>query len=69
MASDLLTLGKGAGTAAQVQISEAGLRGNIDVGLRYVEAWLRGLGCVPIHGLMEDAATCEIARVQSKRYH
>lgn len=41
-----------------------GLKGNIDVGLEYVESWLRGLGCVPIHGLMEDAATAEIARCQ-----
>ncbi|MDP8980316.1 MAG: malate synthase A [Acidobacteriota bacterium] len=45
-------------------ITEAGLRWNIDVGLRYVEAWLRGLGCVPIYNLMEDAATAEICRSQ-----
>ncbi|MBX3166431.1 MAG: malate synthase A [Candidatus Eremiobacteraeota bacterium] len=44
--------------------SEAGLRLNIDVGLQYVEAWLRGNGCVPIHNLMEDAATAEISRTQ-----
>ncbi len=44
--------------------SEAGLRVNIDVGLQYVEAWLRGNGCVPIHNLMEDAATAEISRTQ-----
>ena len=44
--------------------TEAGLRVNIDVGLQYVEAWLRGNGCVPIHNLMEDAATAEISRTQ-----
>ncbi len=41
-----------------------GLRVNIDVGLRYLEAWLRGNGCVPIYNLMEDAATAEISRTQ-----
>jgi malate synthase len=40
------------------------LRQNIDVGIGYVEAWLRGLGCVPLHNLMEDAATAEISRAQ-----
>jgi malate synthase len=45
-------------------ISEAGLRQNIEVALRYLAAWLGGRGCVPIHGLMEDAATAEIARSQ-----
>lgn len=45
-------------------ITEAGLRGNINVGLQYVESWLRGVGCVPIHNLMEDAATAEICRSQ-----
>ncbi len=44
--------------------TEAGLRGNIDVGLRYLEAWLRGNGAVGIHNLMEDAATAEISRSQ-----
>ncbi|MBT9585918.1 malate synthase A [bacterium] len=44
--------------------SEAGLRLNIDVGLQYVESWLRGNGCVPIYHLMEDAATAEISRTQ-----
>lgn len=39
-----------------------GLRDNLDVGLQYMEAWLRGVGCVPIHNLMEDAATAEISR-------
>jgi malate synthase len=45
-------------------ITEAGLRWNIDVGLQYLEAWLRGVGCVPIYNLMEDAATAEICRAQ-----
>jgi malate synthase len=42
----------------------AGLRNNVDVGLRYLEAWLRGHGAVGIHNLMEDAATAEISRSQ-----
>jgi malate synthase len=46
------------------EITEKGLRWNIDVGLQYVEAWLRGSGCVPIYNLMEDAATAEICRAQ-----
>jgi len=50
--------------APEGTISEAGLRWNIDVGLQYVEAWLRGVGCVPIYHLMEDAATAEISRSQ-----
>jgi malate synthase len=45
-------------------ITEEGLRHNIDVGLQYLEAWLGGLGCVPIYNLMEDAATAEICRAQ-----
>ncbi len=45
-------------------VTEAGLRWNIDVGLQYLEAWLRGVGCVPIYNLMEDAATAEICRAQ-----
>ena len=45
-------------------ITEEGLRWNIDVGLRYLGAWLQGLGCVPIYNLMEDAATAEICRAQ-----
>jgi malate synthase len=44
--------------------SEAGLRQNIAIGLGYVEAWLRGIGCVPLNHLMEDAATAEISRAQ-----
>ena len=46
------------------QITEAGLRHNIRVGVQYVEAWLRGQGCVPLYNLMEDAATAEISRAQ-----
>jgi malate synthase len=45
-------------------ISEAGVRQNVAVGLGYVEAWLRGIGCVPLFNLMEDAATAEISRAQ-----
>src|SRR5947209_6793864 len=45
-------------------ITEKGLRVNVAVGLRYLESWLRGSGCVPIFNLMEDAATCEISRTQ-----
>ncbi|MDW8311787.1 MAG: malate synthase A, partial [Burkholderiales bacterium] len=45
-------------------ITEAGLRMNINVGIHYLGAWLSGLGCVPIHNLMEDAATAEISRSQ-----
>jgi malate synthase len=44
--------------------TEAGLRLNIRVGIRYLEAWLGGLGAVPIYNLMEDAATAEISRTQ-----
>lgn len=48
----------------QRHITEAGLRINVNVGLLYLEAWLRGSGCVPIYNLMEDAATAEICRTQ-----
>ena len=44
--------------------TEHGLRENIRVGVRYIEAWLRGRGAVPLYDLMEDAATAEIARAQ-----
>jgi malate synthase len=44
--------------------TQAGLRSNVDVALRYLEAWLRGNGAVGIHNLMEDAATAEISRSQ-----
>jgi malate synthase len=56
-AADLLKVPEG-------QITEAGLRMNIDVGIQYLESWLRGSGCVPIYNLMEDAATAEISRTQ-----
>jgi malate synthase len=56
-AADLLKAPEGTRT-------EAGLRNNINVGVQYIEAWLRGMGCVPLHNLMEDAATAEISRTQ-----
>ena len=56
-AEDLLRVPEGA-------VTEAGLRQNVAVGLGYVEAWLRGIGCVPLFHLMEDAATAEISRAQ-----
>jgi malate synthase len=56
-ASDLLQIPPG-------QITDAGLKQNVAVGLGYVEAWLRGIGCVPLFNLMEDAATAEISRAQ-----
>ena len=48
----------------QGAITRQGLRLNIDVGIQYLEAWLRGSGAVPIYNLMEDAATAEICRAQ-----
>src|SRR3989442_979602 len=56
-AADLLAVPDG-------EITEAGLRTNVDVGIQYLESWLRGVGCVPIYNLMEDAATAEISRSQ-----
>ena len=56
-AADLLRVPEG-------QITEEGLRTNIRVGIQYLEAWLRGNGCVPLYNLMEDAATAEISRTQ-----
>jgi malate synthase len=56
-AADLLKIPEG-------QITDAGLKQNVAVGLGYVEAWLRGIGCVPLFNLMEDAATAEISRAQ-----
>ena len=41
-----------------------GFRTNISAALRYIEEWLRGVGCVPLNHLMEDAATAEISRAQ-----
>lgn len=46
------------------QITEDGMRSNINIGIQYLEAWLNGNGCVPIYNLMEDAATAEISRAQ-----
>ncbi|MDI9407760.1 MAG: malate synthase A [Candidatus Pacebacteria bacterium] len=56
-AADLLKIPEG-------EITEAGLKQNLNVGVCYLEAWLRGIGCVPLHHLMEDAATAEISRTQ-----
>lgn len=56
-AADLLAIPQG-------EITRQGLRTNVAVGVRYLEAWLRGNGCVPIFNLMEDAATAEISRAQ-----
>jgi malate synthase len=56
-AEDLLTVPTG-------DITEQGLRWNVDVGLQYIRSWLEGQGCVPIYNLMEDAATAEICRAQ-----
>ena len=57
-AADLLAFGP------EQPITEAGLRNNINVGIHYLGSWLAGNGCVPIHNLMEDAATAEISRSQ-----
>jgi malate synthase len=46
------------------EVTEAGVRNNVSVGLRYLESWLRGVGAVAIYDLMEDAATAEISRSQ-----
>ena len=56
-AKDLLTVPQG-------EITEQGVRSNVSVGLQYLEAWLKGNGCVPLYNLMEDAATAEISRAQ-----
>ena len=48
----------------KAEITEAGVRQNIAVGIGYLESWLRGVGCVPLFNLMEDAATAEISRAQ-----
>ena len=50
--------------APRGSITRAGFDSNVEVCVRYLAAWLDGQGCVPIHGLMEDAATAEIARAQ-----
>src|SRR5690606_13093581 len=56
-AADLLRVPEGTHTLA-------GLRQNVDVGIQYLASWLNGVGCVPLHNLMEDAATAEISRTQ-----
>ncbi len=56
-AADLLGMPEG-------EITERGIRHNLDVGIQYMAAWLGGNGCVPIYNLMEDAATAEISRSQ-----
>jgi len=56
-AKDLLQVPQGS-------ITENGLRQNLSVGMAYLQAWLKGNGCVPLHNLMEDAATAEISRFQ-----
>jgi malate synthase len=56
-AADLLKVPEG-------NITDQGLKMNVDVGIQYLESWLRGSGCVPIYNLMEDAATAEISRTQ-----
>ena len=50
-------------------ITALGLHNNVNVSLQYLAAWLGGLGCVPIHNLMEDAATAEISRAQLWHWH
>ncbi|OBX24297.1 MULTISPECIES: malate synthase A [Bizionia] len=55
--ADLVALPKGT-------VTEAGIRKNINVGILYTEAWLRGHGAVALYNLMEDAATAEISRTQ-----
>jgi malate synthase len=58
-AADILAADKTPGAQ-----TSAGLRTNVDVGIRYIESWLRGVGAAAIHNLMEDAATAEISRSQ-----
>ncbi|MCZ2821786.1 malate synthase A [Modestobacter sp. VKM Ac-2977] len=58
-AADLLNV-----KATPGEVTEAGLRANVSVGIQYVESWLRGSGAAGINGLMEDAATAEISRSQ-----
>ncbi len=58
-AADLLNV-----AASPGEITEAGVRANVSVGLRYIAAWLQGVGAAAIDNLMEDAATAEISRSQ-----
>jgi len=50
--------------ATSGEITEAGVRANVSVGIRYIAAWLQGVGAAAIDNLMEDAATAEISRSQ-----
>jgi malate synthase len=61
---DLHVTAKDLLTAPPGDITEKGLRHNIDVCIQYMAAWISGNGCVPIYNLMEDAATAEISRSQ-----
>ncbi len=45
-------------------VTLAGVRANVDVGIRYLHSWLLGTGAAAIHNLMEDVATAEISRAQ-----
>jgi malate synthase len=58
-AADLLAIDKTPG-----DVTEKGLRSDVNVGIQYISSWLRGNGAAAIYGLMEDAATAEIARAQ-----
>jgi len=58
-ADDLLSVAQTPG-----EITEKGLRSNVNVGIQYISSWLRGNGAAGIYGLMEDAATAEISRAQ-----
>jgi malate synthase len=58
-AEDLLSVAMTPG-----EVTEQGLRSNVNVGIQYLSSWLRGNGAAGIYGLMEDAATAEISRAQ-----
>jgi malate synthase len=58
-AGDLLAMDRTPG-----EVTEQGLRNDVNVGIQYISSWLRGNGAAGIYGLMEDAATAEIARAQ-----
>ena len=63
-AADLLDVSSATASSDGTGVTEAGLRANVSVGLRYLESWLRGIGAAAIDHLMEDAATAEISRSQ-----
>lgn len=46
------------------KITEEGIRKNLDIGIGYMDGWLRGIGCVALNNMMEDAATAEVSRSQ-----